>query len=66
MNNFMHFIAHLFGWNCGQVVSKLDTDGNVWIGFQCSGCGQISGRHIAARARGYPEHLQTVEELTDG
>jgi len=45
----LHYIAHLTSWYQGQVVSKIDTDGNIWIAFQCSTCGKISGKHISCR-----------------
>lgn len=41
----LHRLAHLIGWNTGRIVTKLDQDGNVWVAFQCNGCGKISGRH---------------------
>jgi len=41
----LHKLAHLLGWNLGKVVSKLDDDGNVWVGFQCTQCGKISGKY---------------------
>jgi len=40
-----HYIAHLIGWNGGKVITKLDVDGNVWVAFQCTGCGKITGTH---------------------
>ena len=46
-NDIKHMLAHWLGWNLGEVVSGIDEDGNIWIGFQCSTCGKISGRHIA-------------------
>ena len=45
MSDIWHMIAHWLGWNTGQVVSALDKDNNVWVGFQCSECGKISGKH---------------------
>ena len=41
----IHYIAHLLGWNAGEVITKFDSDNNLWVGFQCSGCGKISGKH---------------------
>ncbi len=29
----------------GLVITKFDNDNNLWVGFQCSGCGKISGTH---------------------
>ena len=40
-----HYITHLFGWNSGKVITKLDKEGNVWVAFQCSKCGKIEGAH---------------------
>ena len=42
-----HMIKHWLGWNRGRVVSATDEDGNIWVAFECSECGKISGRHIA-------------------
>jgi hypothetical protein len=43
--SIIHLIAHLFGWNGGRVVTKYDDDGRLWVAFQCSGCGKVSGAH---------------------
>jgi len=48
MSKLLHLFAHLFGINTGMVISKHDADGNLWIGFQCSTCGAISGTLKAA------------------
>ena len=53
-----HYIEHLFGWNCGQVISKLDEDRNVWIAFQCSTCGKISGAHKSKIRQNYHENAK--------
>lgn len=45
----LHRLMHLLGWNTGRVVTKLDEDRNVWVGFQCDKCGEISGRHKIKR-----------------
>jgi len=45
--NMFHRLMHLLKLNCGRVVSKLDKNGNVWIGFQCGHCGEIQDRHKA-------------------
>lgn len=39
-----HWLAHLFGWNEGRVVSGTD-DRGIWVGFECDGCGEISDAH---------------------
>lgn len=41
----IHYLAHLLGLNYGQVISKIDDKGNIWVGFQCDKCGIISGKH---------------------
>jgi len=38
-----HCIAHLFGWNCGNPISKFDNQGRLWTAFQCGTCGKIEG-----------------------
>lgn len=40
-----HKIMHLLKLNSGHVVSKLDDNGCVWIGFQCDHCGKIQDAH---------------------
>lgn len=45
----IHWIAHLLGWNSGRVISKIDDDGNIWIAFQCAGCGVIKHKHISRK-----------------
>jgi len=55
MGDVPHRIAHLFGWNVGIVVTKLDECGNVWVAFKCHGCGQISGRHVSYYNK-FPTH----------
>ena len=41
----LHSLMHLFNLNSGEVVSKRDVDGNLWMAFQCGKCGLIEGRH---------------------
>jgi len=41
----IHWIAHLFGWNGGRVITKYDGNGDLWVAFQCAGCGKVSGTH---------------------
>lgn len=47
MGGLLHRIAHFFSWNTGRVVSHTDEQRNIWIGFQCDQCGQVSDAHIA-------------------
>jgi hypothetical protein len=42
-----HWLAHLTGQNLGTIVSVLDKRDTVWIGFRCTGCGRVSGIHVA-------------------
>jgi len=44
MGKLLHAIAHLLKWNEGRVVTKLDEDSNVWVGFQCDQCGKVQER----------------------
>lgn len=44
---FLHKVAHFFSCNTGRVVSHTDEQGNIWIGFQCDQCGQVSGAYIS-------------------
>lgn len=42
----IHWVAHLFGWNTGQVYSWWDANtGKLMIGFRCDKCGDIQGVH---------------------
>lgn len=45
MRKFLHWIAHLLGWNEGKVVSWRDKD-NIYIGFRCDGCETIDHKTI--------------------
>ena len=38
----LHWIAHLTGNNTGQVVSWTE-HGRTMVGFECDGCGQLTG-----------------------
>ena len=44
----MHWLAHLFGFNHGNVESFWVGD-DLWIGFRCSGCNEINGAQIARK-----------------
>jgi len=41
----LHKLRHFFKSYNGKIVSKIDPEGNIWIGFQCSDCGKIEGWH---------------------
>ena len=45
MTKIRHRLAHCLGWNEGTVVSFLLGNGDVLVGFECSGCGEVSGVH---------------------
>lgn len=45
MGKLWHRMEHYFGWSAGHVVTKWHTDGHLWVGFQCSNCGRVSGAH---------------------
>jgi hypothetical protein len=37
-----HFIAHLLGWNTGEVVTFY-VGRKLMVGFRCDGCGKLYG-----------------------
>lgn len=43
---YWHKLMHKLNWYSGRVVSKLNDDGDVMIGFQCDKCGQIDDWQI--------------------
>lgn len=44
MTRFTHWLAHLFGWNCGRIETWTRRDGQTMVGFRCT-CGQLRGVH---------------------
>lgn len=46
----LHWLTHLFGWNHGYVVSEWSGD-TLWIAFECSTCGKVSGAHPTGQRR---------------
>ena len=40
-----HWIAHLFGWNTGEVYVWYDHRKKLMVGFMCHECKSISGVH---------------------
>lgn len=51
MQKFIHWIAHLFGWNTGKVATWMEDD-MICVGFECEGCGEIDPKTIdKVRAR---------------
>lgn len=55
MGRLFHRIVHFFSMNSGRVVSHTDEHGNIWLGFQCDKCGQVSGAHISKSSPGSQE-----------
>lgn len=46
MNRLLHRLKHLLRMNTGRVVSWWGSDDDyLYIGFQCSECGEINGGH---------------------
>ena len=46
LNRWIHRLAHIFGNNQGKVVT-FEEDGFICVGFECSGCGEISPDSIS-------------------
>lgn len=44
IRRLLHRFAHLAGWNFGEVVTEWH-EGQIWVGFRCSTCGEVSGAH---------------------
>ena len=44
---YWHKLVHKPNWYSGRIVSKLNDDGDVMIGFQCDKCGLIDDWHVA-------------------
>ena len=44
---YWHELMHKLNLYSGRVVSKLNDDGDVMIGFQCDKCGLIDDWHVA-------------------
>jgi hypothetical protein len=49
-----HRILHWLGRTTGTVVTALDKNGTVWIGFRCHTCGRVHDIH-ASRDDAPPE-----------
>jgi hypothetical protein len=45
LNKFCHYLTHLFKTNSGKVVTWAE-DGNIYVGFECSGCKIIAPETI--------------------
>lgn len=42
MTDFLHRLAHLFGWTTGRVYSWWDSDtGALMMAFKCDKCGDL-------------------------
>ncbi len=46
----IHWLAHLLGLNTGTV-ETFWLNGEIWVGFRCSRCGEINH---ASKAKGPP------------
>ena len=44
------YITHRFGWQHGQVVTAWH-GGDLWVGYQCNICGEVTGAHITPIGR---------------
>lgn len=53
VRKLLHRIAHLFGLNGGHVVTAWKGR-DLWVGFQCEGCGRIQGAHKIQIRRDVP------------
>lgn len=65
---WLHTLAHWLGYNTGQVVSKTDELGCVWVGFHCDQCGSVEGWHCVDKMieRELREHLrQEIHHLNE-
>lgn len=45
LKNFFHSLSHRWGLNTGRVVTWHE-DNNIYVGFQCDGCGKIDDKTI--------------------
>lgn len=64
----LHKLAHLFGLNYGKVVTKVDSDGWLWVGFQCSTCSEIQDKYKTKTRLRYimsEEKIELTEEYTN-
>lgn len=57
MKKILHKIAHLLHLNFGSTVSELRGD-NLWVGFYCWGCGQISDWHKAGKRKKQNDNIK--------
>jgi len=54
----IHRLAHWLKLNTGKTVSEYDDKGNLWTGFECSGCGQVPNKRFRT-----PSQLRIDEML---
>ena len=50
MSEWLHQIAHWFGWNGGRVETWwepncMEPGAKLMVGFRCDGCNRLSGVH---------------------
>lgn len=50
MRRLIHWVAHKFGSNTGEVTTWWQGD-KLMIGFRCDGCGKVSGAHESITSR---------------
>jgi hypothetical protein len=48
MKSLIHRLIHRLHWQHGYVVSAWWND-ELWIGFRCAECGQVTGAHVIGR-----------------
>lgn len=52
MRPVLHWLAHRFGYNTGEVATWWEGK-RLMVGFRCDGCGEISGIHESALSRSH-------------
>lgn len=50
MRRALHWLAHRFGWNTGEV-EVFWRGPRLMVGFRCHGCGALSGVHESRTTR---------------
>jgi hypothetical protein len=45
MRWWLHRLRHLMHWQRGHVVTAYNDKGELWIGFRCVVCGEVTGAH---------------------
>ena len=65
MKRLIHWLAHKFGRNTGEVVTWWQGD-KLMVGFRCGGCGEVGGAHESVTCRRHkpderPEHIASPD-----